>query len=256
MTTAVNSSSANQESYRTQLASNRSDRSLTSLSNSLKAAEKMASAIGADSTGLQNAIQRVAGNSTANPGESSRVTLSSEALSRQQAERSGRPASVTAGESAVRPERRQFASVDEAIAYGASRASEQASARAIDRVTANNNPANNVEATRGSNPTEAARSTAASNRSERRQFASVDEAIAYGASRASEQATNRNTARSTNEGNSTANAESTRNEASSRTERRQFSSVNEAISYGAQRAVDQYQRQQLALGSAQNGNRN
>ncbi|NHC07800.1 hypothetical protein [Azonexus fungiphilus] len=203
MSTAISSSSA-QDAYRSQLASSRSERSINSLTSSLKSAEKMASAIGADSSGLKNALQQISGTtSTSAAGSSTKVSLSSEGVARQQSEVS-------------RPERRQFGSVDEAIAYGTARAAEQQQAtRAVD----------------------SADKTSASSGSSRRQFASVDEAIAYGTARAAEQS-----------GRSSQTA--SQNEASTGNGRRQFASTEEAIAYGTQRALEQYNKQKLALGSA------
>ena len=203
MSTAISSSSA-QDAYRSQLASSRSERSINSLTSSLKSAEKMASAIGADSSGLKNALQQISGTtSTSTAGSSTKVSLSSEGVARQQSE-------------ASRPERRQFGSVDEAIAYGTARAAEQQQAtRAVD----------------------SADKTSASSGSSRRQFASVDEAIAYGTARAAEQS-----------GRSSQTA--SQNEASTGNGRRQFASTEEAIAYGTQRALEQYNKQKLALGSA------
>lgn len=203
MSTAISSSSA-QDAYRSQLASSRSERSINSLTSSLKSAEKMASAIGADSSGLKNALQQISGTtSTSTAGSSTKVSLSSEGVARQQSEVS-------------RPERRQFGSVDEAIAYGTARAAEQQQAtRAVD----------------------SADKTSASSGSSRRQFASVDEAIAYGTARAAEQS-----------GRSSQTA--SQNEASTGNGRRQFASTEEAIAYGTQRALEQYNKQKLALGSA------
>ncbi len=203
MSTAISSSSA-QDAYRSQLASSRSERSINSLTSSLKSAEKMASAIGADSSGLKNALQQISGTtSTSTAGSSTKVSLSSEGVARQQSEVS-------------RPERRQFGSVDEAIAYGTARAAEQQQAtRAVD----------------------SADKTSASSGSSRRQFASVDEAIAYGTARAAEQS-----------GRSSQTA--SQSEASTGNGRRQFASTEEAIAYGTQRALEQYNKQKLALGSA------
>ncbi|RKT50767.1 hypothetical protein DFR40_2702 [Azonexus fungiphilus] len=203
MSTAISSSSA-QDAYRSQLASSRSERSINSLTSSLKSAEKMASAIGADSSGLKNALQQISGTtSTSTAGSSTKVSLSSEGVARQQSEVS-------------RPERRQFGSIDEAIAYGTARAAEQQQAtRTVD----------------------SADKTSASSGSSRRQFASVDEAIAYGTARAAEQS-----------GRSSQTA--SQNEASTGNGRRQFASTEEAIAYGTQRALEQYNKQKLALGSA------
>jgi hypothetical protein len=201
MPTTINSSTAAQDPYRNQ-------RSMNSLTSSLKATEKMATAIGADSSGVKNALQQISGTtSTASTGSSTKVTLSSEGVARQQAESS-------------RPERRQFASVDAAIAYGAQRASEQQGSRAT-------------------GTTDATQQTAATNGSARRQFASVDAAIAYGSARAAEQSGNGSQATSQTEQSTAAG-------------RRQFASTEEAIAYGTQRALEQYNKQQLALGSASN----
>lgn len=218
MPSPISSSTAAQDAYRSQSVNNRSERSMNSLSNSLKAAEKMATAIGADTAGLKNALQQVSrATSTTGDSASTKVTLSADGVARQQAE-STRSASATA-----RPERRQFASVDEAIAYGTARAAEQ---RGVQQ-----NSANNEENTR----------TQASNGTSRRQFASVDEAIAYGTARAAEQTAARQTS-ATNEESSKAQ---TGNNSSSR---RQFASVEDAISYGTQRALEQYNKQRTVLG--------
>lgn len=209
MPTTINSSTAAQDPYRSQITGNRGERAMNSLTSSLKAAEKMATAIGADSSGVKNALQQVSGTtSTAIAGSSTKVTLSSEGVARQQAESS-------------RPERRQFASVDAAIAYGAQRASEQQGRRAT-------------------GTTDTTQQTAATNGSARRQFSSVDAAIAYGTARAAEQSGNGN------QTNQTTNA----SEATSSNGRRQFASTEQAIAYGTQRALEQYNKQKLALGSA------
>jgi len=207
MSPTISSSSAAQETYRSQLSGSRADRSLNSLTSSLKNAEKMATAIGADTSALKSAQQQVSGTTSTATGSSTKVTLSSEGVARQQAESS-------------RPERRQFASVDAAIAYGAQRASEQQGSRAT-------------------STTDTTQQTAATNGNTRRQFASVDAAIAYGAARAAEQSGNGSQA--TNQ-----------TETTSSSGRRQFASTNEAIAYGTQRALEQYNKQQLALGTASN----
>ncbi|MCA1939200.1 MAG: hypothetical protein LDL29_11080 [Dechloromonas sp.] len=218
MSSPISSSTAAQDAYRNQAVNSRNERSMNALSNSLKAAEKMASAIGADTTGLKNAQQQVSrATSTTGDNSSTKVTLSADGVAKQQAE-STRSTSATA-----RPERRQFASVDEAIAYGTARAAEQ---RGVQQ-----NSANNEENTR----------TQASKGTSRRQFASVDEAIAYGTARAAEQTAARQTS-ATNEESS--KAQSSNNSSS----RRQFASVEDAISYGTQRALEQYNKQRTALG--------
>jgi uncharacterized protein (DUF2147 family) len=239
MPTPINSSTTSQDSYRAQSANNQNGKQISSLASSLKASEKIAKAVGADTTGLQNALQRVSGNQE-QANASTKVSLSSEGVEKLKAER------ATATASTARPEKKQFASVDEAIAYGASRAAEQANARATDKT----NKPNEVSAVASNS------GAASTKRPERKQFSSVDEAISYGASRAAEQANTRPTDTSTKPSetskvNSQTEAAST---TTTRPERRQFKSVDEAITYGAQRAVEQYSKQQLALGSATRGN--
>lgn len=229
MSTAINSSTSSQEAYRNQ----RAERSMTSLTSSLKSAEKMASAIGADTSGLQSALQKVSGGQAQGSTSSTKVTLSPEGVARAQSENTQRSASAGSSATTSRPERQQFGSVDEAIAYGTSRAAEQASARTTRQTAANDN----------ATTTEPARSTTASNRSERKQFASIDEALAYGASRAAEQA---GSVRQTGNETTASNQASSTSEASNRSTRRQFNSVEDAISYGTQRALEQYNKQKQA----------
>lgn len=244
MPTPINSSSTSQDSYRAQAANNQAGKQIASLASSLKASEKIAKAVGADTTGLQNALQRVSGNQE-QANASTKVSLSSEGVEKLRAERATPAASQSTAAVTARPEKKQFGSVDEAIAYGASRAAEQANARATDKTT----KPNEVSAVASNSQ------VASTNRPERKQFSSVDEAISYGASRAAEQANTRPTDTSnkpseTSKANSQTEAAST----TTRPERRQFKSVDEAITYGAQRAVEQYSKQQLALGSATRGN--
>ncbi len=59
MPTPINLSSANQEAYRAQVASSRSEKQLASMTNSLKSTEKMAKAMGLDTAGIQNTLKTV-----------------------------------------------------------------------------------------------------------------------------------------------------------------------------------------------------
>jgi hypothetical protein len=277
MPTPVSSSNANQEAYRAQVANNQGNKQLESMTSNLKAAEKMGRALGTDTTGVQNALQRVSSNQEQG-NSSTRVSLSSEGVARLQAEKAAPAASAnpqanaqggnnsaSAASGVARPERRQFSSVDEALAYGASRAAEQASTRATARTASANGETNSPAASAASpaattnkspvaaqstSPNAAQSSVASSNRPERRQFSSVDEALAYGASRATEQAANRAPVVTPNAGDrESTNATNTQNEvdAANRSDRRRFNSVDEAISYGAQRAVEQYSKQQSVI---------
>lgn len=173
MVAAVNLSSSSQEAYRAQNTSGQNNRSTTSATNSLKATEKMAKALGFDTTGIQNAIQAVSGNKV-QESASTKVSLSSEGTAKLQAEAAKPSGSAT---TVSRAEKRQFKSVDEALAYGASRAAEQAGSQPA-KTTSN---ASETKATNTQNE------VAASSRPEKKQFKSVEEAISYGAQRAVEQ---------------------------------------------------------------------
>ncbi|MDP3539603.1 MAG: hypothetical protein Q8S26_12975 [Azonexus sp.] len=164
MPAPVNSSSSNLEVYRAQN---------TSATTSLKATEKMAKAMGFDTTGIQNAIQAVSGN-RGQDSSSTKVSLSAEGTAKSQAEGATPPNSAT---STSRAEKRQFKSVDEALAYGASRSAEQASSRQF-KTTGNAGETDSVNTKN---------ELAASSRPEKKQFSSVEEAISYGAQRAVEQ---------------------------------------------------------------------
>ena len=86
MPTPINSSSANQEAYRAQVASSRSEKQLASMTNSLKATEKMATAMGLDTAGIQNTLKTVS--ASQEPASSStKVSLSADAVAKSQAER-------------------------------------------------------------------------------------------------------------------------------------------------------------------------
>ena len=125
MPTPINSSSANQEAYRAQVASSRSEKQLASMTNSLKATEKMATAMGLDTAGIQNTLKTVS--ASQEPASSStKVSLSADAVAKSQAER---PTQTTSPTASTRAEKRQFQSIDEALAYGAGRAAEQAASR-------------------------------------------------------------------------------------------------------------------------------
>lgn len=167
MPAAINLSSSNQEVYRAPNNNGQNSHSLASATNSLKSTEKMAKALGLDTTGIQNAMQVVSGN-RGQESSSTKVSLSSEAVGKLQSE-SATPIS--------RPEKRQFKSVDEALAYGASRSAEQASSR-LAKTTGN---AGEAKAISPQNE------VAATSTSEKKQFKSVEEAISYGAQRAVEQ---------------------------------------------------------------------
>ena len=103
---------------------------------------------------------------------------------------------------------------------------------------------NATGSTTATNPTNgnANANTAAVNRGERRRFASVDEAIAYGTTRAAEQAGAKSTA-NTRQTEANQTMQQTEAAAGSRPERRQFKSADEAIAYGAQKAIEQYNQQ-------------
>lgn len=114
MPTPINSSSANQEAYRAQVASSRSEKQLASMTNSLKATEKMATAMGLDTAGIQNTLKTVSA-SQEPAGSSTKVSLSADAVAKSQAERPAQAASPTA---TSRAEKRQFQSIDEALPGG------------------------------------------------------------------------------------------------------------------------------------------
>lgn len=177
MSSAVNSISSNQGAYQTQVANNGNDRQLTGLKNSLGASEKMAKAMGFDTTAIQSAKQAASGNQ-AQAVSSEKVSLSSEGVAKQQADSASQTTSTNPSATAgSRAEKRQFKSVDEAIAYGTSRATEQATARSSAK-TNNTGEANSANSQN---------TLAATNRPEKKQFNSVEEAISYGAQRAVEQ---------------------------------------------------------------------
>ena len=170
MPTPINSSSANQEAYRAQVASSRSEKQLASMTNSLKATEKMATAMGLDTAGIQNTLKTVS--ASQEPASSStKVSLSADGVAKSQSERPAQAASPTA---TSRAEKRQFQSIDEALAYGASQAAEQAGNRSPAKTGSTG------ETTAANTQNEAA----AANRQDKKAFASVDEAIAYGTQRA------------------------------------------------------------------------
>lgn len=170
MPTTISSSSANQEAYRAQVASSRSEKQLASMTNSLKSTEKMAKAMGLDSTAIQNTMKTVS--ASQEPASSStKVSLSADAVAKSQAERPAQTTSPTAG---TRAEKRQFQSIDEALAYGAGRAAEQAASRSPAKTAS----AGETSATNGQNE------AAATTRQDKKQFNSVNDAISYGTQRA------------------------------------------------------------------------
>ena len=191
MATTITPAASGDSAYRAQLTERQADRKMASLEKNLKASAGIAKALGVDGSAATNALQNLANTNAASqaaPVSSTKVSLSPEAVSRQQAEARNAPASTTAtnpstgnanGDAAAvsRGERRRFASVDEAIAYGTTRAAEQAGAKS----TAN------TRQTTETNQTTQQTEAAASSRPERRQFKSTDEAIAYGAQKAIEQ---------------------------------------------------------------------
>ena len=192
MATTITPAASGDSAYRAQLTERQADRKMASLEKNLKASAGIAKALGVDGSAATNALQNLANANAASqaaPVSSTKVSLSPEAVAKQQAEaRNAATASATASNSSTgntngnaaavsRGERRRFASVDEAIAYGTTRAAEQAGAKS----TAN------TRQTTETNQTTQQTEAAASSRPERRQFKSTDEAIAYGAQKAIEQ---------------------------------------------------------------------
>ncbi len=224
-TNAIGSSSQAQEAYRSQLAQARSERQISGLARNLDEAARIGKVVGADTSAATSARQRLENPSNA-PVESTRVSISREAQARLQAEQT--PAAATATgqtQASDRPQRQSFRSIDDAIAYGTQRASEQAqrqssalnSARASEtqttvreerrqtqastarEVSAKTTNSTEQAARNAANPASASaiRNTASSTgtdtsisagRNERVQFRSINDAIAYGAARAAEQA--------------------------------------------------------------------
>jgi len=88
MPAAINAAASGQEAYRAQLAQNRADKQMASLSRSLESSANIAKVVGADTAPVQSALNRVAtGTQTAaSPQASTKVSLSSEGVSKQQSE--------------------------------------------------------------------------------------------------------------------------------------------------------------------------
>lgn len=228
-TSAIGSSSQAQEAYRSQLAQARSERQLSGLARKLDESARIGKVVGADTTAATSARQRLENPGSA-PVESTRVSISSEAQARLKAEQNTAATTTTRQTDQTpatdRPQRQSFRSVDDAIAYGTQRASEQA-----ERQSSALNSARSGET-----------QTTATAREERRQTqASTARETSANATGNSEQAA-RNAA-------NPASASAIRNAASStatetsnnagRNERVQFRSLNDAIAYGAARAAEQ-----------------
>jgi hypothetical protein len=205
MMSAISSSSSGNDAYRSQVAQKQSDRQLASLSRSLKSSENIGKAAGVDTSAVEGASKKISGtSSTTQAAASSKVTLSSAGVSKLKAEEAANAKASTA-ESKV--EKKQFKSIDEAISYGAGKATEQASKKlatnnssitvaGTNTAKAATAPTTTVNAKSDSTEkldtpakTDSANANAsASKASGKKQFKSVDEAIAYGATKANEQA--------------------------------------------------------------------
>lgn len=177
MSSTIDSVISNQRAYQAQIASKRNEKQAAGLTNSLKASEKIAKAMGFDTKGIQSALQAASGNQQ-QAGSPEKVSMSKEGISKLQAETAAQSASSNqSATSSTRVEKRQFKSVDEAIAYGTSRAAEKAGSRSTTK-TDNTGETNSPNSQSG---------IAANTRAEKMQFKSVEEAISYGAQRAVDQ---------------------------------------------------------------------
>jgi len=222
-TTAIASPTQAQEAYRSQLAQARSERQLSGLARNLDQAAQIGKVVGADTNAAVSARQRVESSPPA-PVESTRVSISREAQARLQAEQNQESRSSGQVQATERPQRQNFRSVDEAIAYGTQKATEQAARQAGTGAVAgngDNRPAARTEQ-RQQVVNTATRDAAAARSGEQQARATASPVTASAL---------RNAASSS--------ASETNSNNAGRTERVQFRSVNEAIAYGATRAAEQ-----------------
>lgn len=224
-TSAIGSSSQAQEAYRSQLAQTRSERQISSLARNLDETARIGKAVGADTSAATSARQRLENPGNA-PVESTRVSISREAQARLQAEQN--PTATTATgqtQTSERPQRQSFRSVDDAIAYGTQRASEQAERQstALNKARSSESQATTVREERRQTQASTAREASANT------TGTTQQAARNAANPASASAI-RNTASSTATDTSIS---------AGRNERVQFRSLNDAIAYGAARAAEQ-----------------
>lgn len=245
---AVTSSTTSNEAYRSQVAQKRADQQMSSLSRSLKASENIGKAVGVDTSAVQAASKKIA-----EPVSSTKVSLSTEAVSKLKAEEAQKAGSTanststtaaTASSSAAKSSKKQqFKSVDEAIAYGASKATEQSQKRVA-----------GDKATQVNSASVGATSTAASNAKGAESSASVKaaKATATSASTTSSVAKSENKAKAdlASEAKSESNASVSGGVKSAK---KQFKSVDEAIAYGAAKANEQVQAKKKAAESSAAG---
>lgn len=224
-TSAIGSSSQAQEAYRSQLAQTRSERQISSLARNLDETARIGKVVGADTSAATSARQRLENPGNA-PVESTRVSISREAQARLQAEQN--PTATTATgqtQASERPQRQSFRSVDDAIAYGTQRASEQAERQstALNKARGSESQATTVREERRQTQASTAREASANT------TGTTQQAARNAANPASASAI-RNTASSTATDTSIS---------AGRNERVQFRSLNDAIAYGAARAAEQ-----------------
>ncbi|WP_371324942.1 hypothetical protein VX159_05295 [Dechloromonas sp. ZY10] len=244
-TTAIASPTQAQEAYRSQLAQARSERQLSGLSRSLDEAARIGKVVGADTNAAVSARQRLESPTSA-PVESTRVSISREAQARLQAEQN-QTASNAASQTQTneRPQRQSFRSLDEAIAYGTRKATEQAARQVGTDTQASNG--NSRPATARSEQQQQARSAATLE-------ASTREATVPG--RSNEQLTRATTSPATASAvrNATSSSASEASSSAGRNERVQFRSVNDAIAYGATRAAEQARAAQAPESAGRSNN--
>lgn len=225
-TSAIGSSSQAQEAYRSQLAQTRSERQISSLARNLDETARIGKAVGADTSAATSARQRLENPSNA-PVESTRVSISREAQARLQAEQNPTATTAATGQTQAseRPQHQSFRSVDDAIAYGTQRASEQAERQstALNKARSSESQATTVREERRQTQASTAREASANT------TGTTQQAARNAANPASASAI-RNTASSTATDTSIS---------AGRNERVQFRSLNDAIAYGAARAAEQ-----------------
>lgn len=201
-----------QEAYRSQLAQGRADRQLASLARNLDETARIGTVVGADTSAAVSARQRLE-NTGPQPQASTRVSLSEAALSRLRAEQQAAAANATP-------------------------------AAGTQAATATTNPAT-VSALRANASPTATETTTAAGRNERVQFRSVDEAIAYGAMRAAEQARAAQAPESAGRsGSADSNLRTGQTNAADTRSNSRVSS--DPVAYGTQRALEQYAQQAAA----------
>lgn len=234
---SLRASTTAQEAYRSQLAQGRNERQMATLARSLDQSEAIAKASGVDASGAIAARSRITqGNNT--PVESTKVSLSQEGLARLRAEAGGNTESRQTSNSKASDALREQTQVP----IGA-----QAQLDLSIRNTNNPVTATAAKAATSSSNLEASSS---SGRSERQQFRSVSEAIAYGASRAAAQANSSQVPESAGrQGNSNDNLRTGQSNAADTRKQDALRTENQ-LPYSKQRAIDQYTQQAQATSTA------